>query len=127
MFLKESAYFLRVVPVGEGVVSLPSFLICLLGTGKSVLLRSIIDVMRGKFRGDPLAVGVTASTGMAAVGIGGLTLHYFAGFTGAVGTQTLANVLKRVRSNPSARERWKKLKVLFIDEGMTDRFLHSLR
>ena len=46
------------------------------GTGKSVLLREIIRRLRGH---STRKVAVTASTGIAAVNIGGSTLHSFAG------------------------------------------------
>lgn len=45
------------------------------GTGKSVLLREIISSLRSR----GVRVEVTASTGIAAVNIGGRTLHSFAG------------------------------------------------
>lgn len=41
------------------------------GTGKSLLLRAIIAALQNKYEGEPGAVSVTASTGMAAVNIGG--------------------------------------------------------
>lgn len=45
------------------------------GTGKSVLLRAIIQALGGSSE----TVAVTASTGVAAANIGGRTLHAFAG------------------------------------------------
>jgi ATP-dependent DNA helicase PIF1 len=49
------------------------------GTGKSVLMRAIIDELRQKYQTEPERVAVTASTGFAACNIGGITLHSFAG------------------------------------------------
>lgn len=49
------------------------------GTGKSVLLREIIIALRKKYETRPDAVAVTASTGIAACNVGGVTLHSFAG------------------------------------------------
>ncbi|KAK9463315.1 ATP-dependent DNA helicase-like protein [Lipomyces oligophaga] len=81
------------------------------GTGKSVLLRKIIENLR-------LAMGegvaVTASTGLAACNIGGTTLHSFAGI--GLGRENVESLLKRVRRNRIAQNRWKKTKVLIIDE-----------
>lgn len=48
-----------------------------LGTGKSVCLRHIIRRLRELHGSDH--VFVTASTGIAAINIGGSTLHSFAG------------------------------------------------
>ncbi|KAG6026210.1 hypothetical protein E4U40_002251 [Claviceps sp. LM458 group G5] len=49
------------------------------GTGKSVLMRAIIQELKRKHRGEPDRVAVTASTGLAACNIGGVTLHSFSG------------------------------------------------
>lgn len=49
------------------------------GSGKSVLMRSIIDALHKKHAKTPEAVAVTASTGLAACNIGGITLHSFSG------------------------------------------------
>lgn len=49
------------------------------GTGKSVLMRAIIQELRNKHARDSQRVAVTASTGLAACNIGGVTLHSFAG------------------------------------------------
>lgn len=49
------------------------------GTGKSVLMRAIIKDLKKKYAKDPERVAVTASTGLAACNIGGITLHSFSG------------------------------------------------
>jgi ATP-dependent DNA helicase PIF1 len=49
------------------------------GTGKSVLMRAIIQELKKKYARDPERVAVTASTGLAACNIGGITLHSFSG------------------------------------------------
>ena len=69
-------YFLLVPLVGLCLPQIAADLSdILLGTGKSVLLRAIIQALGGP---SP-TVAVTASTGIAAVNIGGQTLHSFAG------------------------------------------------
>ncbi|CAG8781719.1 26020_t:CDS:2, partial [Racocetra persica] len=60
------------------------------------------------------AVAVTATTGLAALNIGGTTLHYFAGI--GLGQGTIQELVKKVRDNRSARQRWIDCKVLIIDE-----------
>ena len=87
------------------------------GVGKSYMLRhiakSLIDMN--------LKVFVTATTGVAAVGLSShemkvvaTTLHRFAG----VGTATLGikALIGKVKGNFLARQRWKKCQVLVIDE-----------
>lgn len=55
------------------------YILFFVGTGKSVLLRAIIDALGGPSH----SIAVTASTGAAAANIGGGTLHAFAGKSSA--------------------------------------------
>ncbi|EAU33931.1 DNA repair and recombination protein pif1, mitochondrial precursor [Aspergillus terreus NIH2624] len=84
------------------------------GTGKSVLMREIIKKLRDKYRKEPDRVAVTASTGLAACNIGGVTLHSFAGI--GLGKDKVPELVKKVKRNPKARNRWLRTKVLIIDE-----------
>ena len=59
------------------------------GTGKSVLMRAIIKDLKKKYMRDPERVAVTASTGLAACNIGGVTLHSFSGLSWSSRTQWL--------------------------------------
>ncbi|CDO92244.1 unnamed protein product [Kluyveromyces dobzhanskii CBS 2104] len=83
------------------------------GTGKSVLLRELIKTLKSTY-GTSGAVAVTASTGLAACNIGGITLHSFAGIGLGVGDEAM--LLKKVRRSAKHRERWKNIKALVIDE-----------
>lgn len=98
------------------VILVPFFLIDKSGTGKSILLREIIHELKRKYD-DPMAIGITASTGIAGVNIGGLTLHYFAGLPGDIRTMTFDRLKKTVTANTGARDRWERLRVLVIDES----------
>ncbi|KJR89896.1 ATP-dependent DNA helicase PIF1 [Sporothrix schenckii 1099-18] len=84
------------------------------GTGKSVLMRAIIDDLRTKYAKDPEQLGVTASTGLAACNIGGMTLHSFAGI--GLGKEDPNTLIRKIRQNQKARNRWLKTKTLVIDE-----------
>ncbi|BDD54911.1 DNA helicase, variant 2 [Monascus purpureus] len=84
------------------------------GTGKSVLMREIIKKLRDKYRREPDRVAVTASTGLAACNIEGVTLHSFAGI--GLGKEAVPELVKKIRKNPKARNRWLRTKVLIIDE-----------
>ncbi|KAK8850592.1 hypothetical protein IAR55_004511 [Kwoniella newhampshirensis] len=84
------------------------------GTGKSVLLREIIKNLRRKFATAPDAVAVTASTGIAACNIGGVTLHSFGGVGLAIDKPDI--LLGKLRKNRKAAARWQRTKVLIIDE-----------
>ncbi|RDA91066.1 hypothetical protein CP533_3048 [Ophiocordyceps camponoti-saundersi (nom. inval.)] len=84
------------------------------GTGKSVLMKAIIRKLKEKYRRDPERVAVTASTGLAACNIGGITLHSFSGI--GLGKEDASVLVKKIKRNPKARKRWEKTKVLIIDE-----------
>ncbi|KAF8349807.1 PIF1-like helicase-domain-containing protein [Amanita rubescens] len=87
------------------------------GTGKSVLLRAIID----NFGGRPSqSLAITASTGIAAVNIGGCTLHSWAGI--GLGKESVKNLsgkfLYQMKYEPVKR-RWQGVRTLILDERGT--------
>ena len=84
------------------------------GTGKSVLLREIIAALRKKYMREPDRIAVTASTGLAACNIGGVTLHSFAGI--GLGKEDAQTLVKKIRRNQKAKHRWMRTKVLVVDE-----------
>ena len=84
------------------------------GTGKSVLLRELIKTLRKQFQREPDRVAVTASTGLAACNIGGVTLHSFAGI--GLGKEGVPELVKKIKRNPKAKQRWMRTKILVIDE-----------
>ena len=81
------------------------------GTGKSVLLREIIRTMGGASH----QLAVTASTGMAAVNIGGVTLHSWAGI--GIGNEDAKKLAGRLSNHPITAARWSKVRTLIIDES----------
>ncbi|CAG8435469.1 9992_t:CDS:10 [Funneliformis mosseae] len=84
------------------------------GTGKSVLLRSIISGIRRKY--GKSSVAVTAMTGIAAINIGGQTLHSFAGLTPQSNLLNIESLIKKINRSHRIVRRWKKIKALVIDE-----------
>ena len=84
------------------------------GTGKSVLLREIIHFLRIKYKREVDRVAVTASTGLAACNVGGVTLHSFAGI--GLGKETVPELVKKIKRNPKAKNRWMRTKMLIVDE-----------
>ena len=84
------------------------------GTGKSVLLRETIKVLRDKYRREPDRIAVTASTGLAACNIGGVTLHSFAGI--GLGKEPVPELVKKIKKSQKAKQRWLRTKVLIVDE-----------
>lgn len=84
------------------------------GTGKSVLMREIISSLRKKYSREPDRVAVTASTGLAACNVGGVTLHSFAGI--GLGKEEVPELVKKIKRNQKAKHRWMRTKVLVVDE-----------
>lgn len=81
------------------------------GTGKSFLLRHLLRTCRDANR----RVYATATTGIAAHNIGGMTLHHFAGLD----TRASANagdLVRQVQQKKDALARWRDVDVLVIDE-----------
>lgn len=74
------------------------------GTGKSFLLKKLVEYYRLRYSKEFL--GVTAMTGIAALNIGGRTFHSWAGL-GLSGNQ---------RMSPSAADRWRFTSNVIVDE-----------
>lgn len=60
-------------------------------------------------------IAVTASTGIAACNIGGLTLHSFAGI--GIGIDSTEKLVKKIKAAKVLWNRWQSTKVLIIDES----------
>ncbi|CAG8650730.1 3487_t:CDS:2, partial [Ambispora leptoticha] len=82
------------------------------GTGKSILLKKIINEVKKLY--GPENVAVTAPTGIAAINVGGMTIHSFSGI--GTGDDKAENLLKKIKRRSLIRDRWKSIKVLVIDE-----------
>ncbi|KAJ2918646.1 hypothetical protein MD484_g1770, partial [Candolleomyces efflorescens] len=106
---QEQTQILKLVQEGNSVFYTGSA-----GTGKSVLLREIIKVLRKKFVKTSDAIAITASTGIAACNIGGVTIHSFAGI--GLGIESAEDLATKIRKNKKAAARWLRTKVLIIDE-----------
>jgi ATP-dependent DNA helicase PIF1 len=80
-------------------------------------LRQIISWAKAdQWDDDEPTVGVTASTGMAAVNIGGVTLHSWAGI--GLGNEPAEHYVKAIKYGPKKlHKRWRRAKTLIIDEG----------
>lgn len=113
----EQAQALRLVEAGLNVfVTGPG------GTGKSKL----IDILRG-LRG----VVVTASTGIAALNVGGITLHRFAGL--GLAQQPTDVIIRMLQRSPKGAEDpriapWLNVHTLIVDEApmLTEDYLRKL-
>ncbi|KAH9813340.1 PIF1-like helicase-domain-containing protein [Melampsora americana] len=81
------------------------------GTGKSFLLKTIIDYLKSIDK----KVAVTASTGIAASHLSGTTLHSFAGI--GLGKEDQSKLIWKVRKSKHSKERWESTDVLIIDES----------
>ncbi|QHS75226.1 DNA helicase PIF1 [Saccharomyces paradoxus] len=82
------------------------------GTGKSILLREMIKVLKSIYGRENVAV--TASTGLAACNIGGITIHSFAGI--GLGKGDADKLYKKVRRSRKHLRRWENIGALVVDE-----------
>lgn len=78
------------------------------GTGKTFVLQRCVGALRAM----GLSVGVTATTRLAGAGLGGVSLHAFAG----VGLAQSRRDLQAARSRRDAVQRWTETDVLVVDE-----------
>lgn len=78
------------------------------GTGKSVILRRIIEMLPAG------STYITAATGVAASQIGGITLHAFCGFR--YENSTAEQCLQQVLRHSHMVKQWKQCAYLIIDE-----------
>ncbi|KAL7414122.1 PIF1-like helicase-domain-containing protein [Mrakia frigida] len=111
---EEQKAVLKLVEGGESVFFTGSA-----GTGKSLLLKHIIKALRfpsSTSSASPLRVAVTASTGAAAVNIGGQTLHSWAGI--GLGKQEPEEYWEKWSAYKKSipMENWRTTDVLIIDE-----------
>lgn len=79
------------------------------GTGKSLL----IHIFKMKFQNQK-TIAMTSTTGISALLIGGTTLHSYLGI--GLGSGTVEELSERILKNPKAKQKWKRLDTLIIDE-----------
>jgi hypothetical protein len=85
------------------------------GTGKSFLLRYIIQELRARSsEEDESTIAVTAPTGIAAINVHGTTIHSWAGIGQGRGERS--SILKKVLNNRAASNSWRYTKCLVLDE-----------
>jgi hypothetical protein len=89
------------------------------GSGKSHVLSTLLKaneegIGNGLNNGKPRKIIVTATTGVAACNVGGVTIHSFAGV--GAGNASAAEIAKRVMGNEYTKGRWREVDILVIDE-----------
>ena len=102
-FTEEQQAVINAVKRGESV-----FFTGCAGTGKSYVLKAIIEIL------PPSKLAITAPTGIAAVNIGGTTLHSWSGI--GQGNETKEKLSHIVRAKQSALSNWRSCQTLIIDE-----------
>ena len=103
---QEQAHALRLVAAGKNV-----FLTGSAGTGKSQVLRAVVRF----FRTHRVRTDVLAPTGIAALNVGGKTVHTYAGWS----AKSQEYPLSRLKRNAGKRNNYRRLsatEVLIIDE-----------
>ncbi|KAH9068582.1 hypothetical protein Ae201684P_004284 [Aphanomyces euteiches] len=80
------------------------------GTGKSFLLRRLQRLL------SPVGLYCTATTGIAAFHIHGITLHHFAGLRPNDNLHSVSSMLTAIRRHKDALFRWQNARTLVVDE-----------
>lgn len=83
------------------------------GCGKTFLLQHIINRYSKSF-GYNKKIAVTASTGVAAVLISGITLHSWAGI--GLGKKPVSSLVREIENDKYKKKRWLETEMLIIDE-----------
>ncbi|ADO00383.1 helicase [Wiseana iridescent virus] len=100
----EQLYTLKVIEDGKNVfINSPA------GTGKSALIKYFCSKNASK-----KVIGLTSTTGISALNIGGCTLHSLLGI--GLGKETVDDLYDKILKNKDKRELWLRLDVLVIDE-----------
>lgn len=96
------------------------------GSGKSHVLSTIMELNEEAKYAPKKRVTITATTGIAACNVGGITINSFAGV--GTGDDPLNEMVSRVMGNQYSKKRWKDCDVLVIDEVsmMPGQFLDKL-
>ena len=99
----EQLYTLTLIESGKNVfINAPA------GTGKSALIKHFCLNYHSK------VIGLTSTTGISALNIGGSTLHSFLGI--GLGKENVEDLYDKIIKNKDKRELWLKLNILIIDE-----------
>ena len=102
------------------------------GSGKSHVLSTIVRLLEDEryaiknHKGQPRKIAITATTGIAACNVGGITINSFAGVGTAEGS--VSEMAARVMGNEYSKKRWRDHDILVIDEisMMPGQFLDKL-
>ena len=79
------------------------------GTGKTFLIKEYYKKYH-LYRN----IGITSTTGVSAILIGGTTLHSYLGL--GIGEDSLEHLYQKIKRNPKANKNWKSVDTLVIDE-----------
>jgi ATP-dependent DNA helicase PIF1 len=85
------------------------FLTGIAGGGKSACVKKFVQAYK-----DSKNIGLTSTTGISAVLIGGCTVHSYLGI--GLGTGSVDSLSTNIMRNGKLRKRWNELQVLIIDE-----------
>jgi ATP-dependent DNA helicase PIF1 len=82
------------------------------GTGKSFILKIVQQVFHYVKKAN--ALSITATTGIAAVNVRGMTIHSWSGV--GIGTGSLEETVTRASRSKAVKKRWEETETLVIDE-----------
>jgi hypothetical protein len=117
LYERQSLFFTGSAGTGKSVLLRGKSVECTLDSKRRRVLKHIANIeiiaqMQKKYGS---GIAITASTGIAACNIGGLTLHSFAGI--GLGHDSVEKLVKRITSMKQVYRRWTSISVLVIDES----------
>ncbi len=86
------------------------------GTGKSFLVKKMVEQFQRQYPDNPDAMVVTSTTGLSSLNINGRTIHSWSGLTPSQDLDDLAGFITQTRKNHKRLNNWLYTKVLVIDE-----------
>lgn len=86
------------------------------GTGKSFLVKKMVEQFQSEYPDNPEAMVVTSTTGLSSLNINGRTIHSWSGLTPSQDLDDLEGFLTQTRKNHKRLNNWLYTKVLVIDE-----------
>ena len=84
------------------------------GSGKSHVINFFVEYYKNNYEDDENKLYVTSSTGLSSLLINGITINQYSGI--GIGDKEIDYYVKKISKNKKTRERWRKTKILIIDE-----------
>ena len=86
------------------------------GSGKSFIIRKLIEEYRQSSDSTKQGISITSTTGISSLNINGITIHSWAGITPHTNFSDVDDFVNAIKQNYKKYNNWKYTRVLVIDE-----------